>query len=263
MNKLLTVNNVTVKAPNGAELVKNISFDIQRNETVALLGQSGCGKTITSMAILDLLPPGVHMTSGTVMTDGKPVTKEARGSLIGMIMQAPASCFDQVFTIRTQFTDILKSNGKISLCCDSYFCKLINDVELTNPMDILDAYPFQLSGGMLQRLMIAITLALDTPIIIADEPTSDLDLPAQKEILDMLLKFDMTDRGMLMITHDMSVAMKMADRIIVMKDGAIVDSFSIGDINADNRHSYTKSLLSANANLYCNPWGLHIGASHA
>ncbi|MDR0805718.1 MAG: ABC transporter ATP-binding protein [Enterobacteriaceae bacterium] len=263
MENLLQVENLTIATNTGLELVRNVSFTVQKNEIVVLLGQSGSGKTMTSMAILDLLPAGIIKTSGTIRLGGEINRTDICGRIASMVMQAPASCFDPVFTIRTQLTDILKSHGKEALCTDRHFSKMMADVELDNPQEILSAYPFQLSGGMLQRLMIALTLALETPLIIADEPTSDLDLPAQAEILNLLMAIDRRNKGILMITHDMSVALRMADRVLVMNEGTIVDSFDIKDIYATHRHHYTQSLIAANLGLCDNPWHINLGGAHA
>jgi ABC-type dipeptide/oligopeptide/nickel transport system ATPase component len=263
MTELLKVNNLEIKTDTGRPLVKNISFCVNKNEVVVLLGQSGSGKSMTAMAILGLLPTGVSQTNGTIEYEGHSFNSNMRGSEVGMIMQAPASCFDQVFTIRQQFTDILKSNGREQFCNDDYFCKIIKEVELDSPLEILNAYPFQLSGGMLQRLMIALTLSLETSLIIADEPTSDLDLSSQAEILNLLLSIDRKEKGILMITHDLSVATRMADRVIVMNDGELVDSFVLEEINSTNRHAYTKTLINANQGLCNNPWNIAMRGTHA
>jgi nickel transport system ATP-binding protein len=263
MENVLQVNNLTVQVAGGETLVRNVSFSVAKNEVVVLLGQSGSGKTMTSMAVLDLLPSGVERTGGEIRLNGKPFSADMRGSGVSMIMQAPASCFDSVFNLRTQFTDILTSQGKQECCNDDYFCQILADVELDNPLEILDAYSFQLSGGMLQRLMIALTLSLDTPLIIADEPTSDLDLPAQAEILNLLMAIDRRNKGILMITHDISVALRTADRVLVMNGGELVDDFKIGAINSAERHPYTQSLIAANRQLCDNPWNIHLGGAHA
>ncbi len=256
MSCVLHVNNLTIKTISGITLVDDITFNLCRGELVVLLGQSGSGKTMTSMAIQALLPLGVEQTGGNIEVDGKELSSRVRGNDIAMIMQAPASCFDPVFNIKTQMIDIFKSHDKQELCNDEKLESLINSVGLDNAASILKAYPFQLSGGMLQRIMIAITLALDVPIIIADEPTSDLDLPAQAEIIDMFLQLDRKEKAFMVITHDISVAKRMADRVLVMREGKIVDNFLIGDINNGDRHPYTKLLVSANNSLANNKWGL-------
>ncbi len=254
MGCILHVDNVTIKA-NNTVLVDDVTFNLCRGELVVLLGQSGSGKTITSLAVQGLLPNGVTQTDGSITINGKQISKDALGNDIAMIMQAPASCFDPVFDIKTQMIDIFKSHNKLEKYSDDSLRNIIKSVGLDNADSILKAYPFQLSGGMLQRIMIAITLALEVDIIIADEPTSDLDLPAQADIMDTILKIDRANKAFMVITHDISVAKRIADRVLVMTNGKIVDNFNIKDIDSENRHDYTKMLISANNSLVDNMWG--------
>ena len=327
---LLKVENLSLKSYSGAVLVKNLSFEIHKGETLVILGESGSGKTLTSLAILDLLPNSVIKTSGTILVNEVEFNASMRGSQISMIMQAPATCFDQVYSIRTLFADTLKShkkkqnsassafrknkqvcaslqsgqNNNISSASfnntslpnieisntanvpdieisnaaslpdieisnanvpdieisDAYFIKMIEAVELPNPVEILNSFAFQLSGGTLQRLMIALNLALNPSIIIADEATSDIDTVVQNEILKLLSTMNKREKGLLFITHDVRVARKMADRIIVMQNGEKIDEFSVQDLHKENRHAYTKKLLLAHTNLNTNPWGLNFSA---
>jgi len=278
---LLRVENLNLTSLSGKQLVKNVSFEMHKGETLVILGESGSGKTLTSLAIVDLLPSSVIKTSGTIFINDAKFSASMRGSQISMIMQAPASCFDQVYSIRTIFSDTLKSHQKKSAqalagthnshddlglyqnqnkkfeISDAYLIKIIETVELSNPIEILDSFAFQLSGGTLQRLMIALSLALNPQIIIADEATSDIDLVAQNEILKLLSAMD-KEKGLLFITHDMSVAKQMADSIIVMQDGEIIDAFLIQDLHNKNRHAYTKKLLLAHENLNTNAWGINF-----
>lgn len=258
--KLISINNLSAGTKNN-QILYNISFDINEGEIVCLLGQSGSGKTMTALSILNMLPLNVMQTSGSILYNNKPFNENMRGSFISMIMQAPASCFDSVFTIGTQFKDILTSNNK-EYSIDKV-CSTLEKVELKNPHDILNSYPFQLSGGMLQRVMIAIALSLDSKVIIADEPTSDLDITGQKEIIDLILKLKQENKAVLMITHNLAVAKSCADKIAVMEQGRIVDIFNKNELLSENRHKYTKELITANSRLYTNKWNIDLGENYA
>lgn len=258
--KLISINDLSA-GTSKYQILHNISFDIIECEIVCLLGQSGSGKTMTALSILNMLPVNVMQTSGTILYDDKPFNENMRGSFISMIMQSPASCFDSVFTIGAQFKDILISNNKEYSI--ERVCSMIEKVELQNPQDILNSYPFQLSGGMLQRVMIAIALSLDSKVIIADEPTSDLDIAGQKEIIDLILKLKQENKAVLMITHNLAVAKSCADKIAVMEQGRIVDFFNKTELFAEKRHRYTKELISANNWLYENKWDIDLGENNA
>ena len=258
--KLISINKLSAGTKNH-QILHDISFDINECEIVCLLGQSGSGKTMTALSILNMLPVNVMQTSGTILYYDKPFNENMRGSFISMIMQSPASCFDSVFTIGTQFKDILISNNKEYSI--ERVCSMIEKVELQNPQDILNSYPFQLSGGMLQRVMIAIALSLDSKVIIADEPTSDLDIAGQKEIIDLILKLKNENKSILMITHNLAVAKSCADKIAVMEQGRIVDFFNKNELLSENRHKYTKELIAANNRLYTNKWNIDLGENYA
>lgn len=258
--KLISINNLSAGTANH-QILHNISFDINECEIVCLLGQSGSGKTMTALSILNMLPDNVMQTSGTILYNNKPFNENMRGSFISMIMQSPASCFDSVFTIGAQFKDILLSNNKEYSI--EKVCSMIEKVELQNPQDILNSYPFQLSGGMLQRVMIAIALSLDSKVIIADEPTSDLDTAGQKEIIDLILKLKNENKSVLMITHNLAVAKSCADKIAVMEQGRLVDFFNKTELLSEKRHRYTKELIAANNWLYENKWNIDLGENNA
>lgn len=258
--KLISINNLSAGTKKN-QILYNISFDINECEIVCLLGQSGSGKTMTALSILNMLPLNVMQTSGSILYNNKQFNENMRGSFISMIMQAPASCFDNVFTIGAQFKDILLSNNKEYSI--EKVCAALEKVELKNPQDILNSYPFQLSGGMLQRVMIAIALSLESKIIIADEPTSDLDIAGQKEIIDLILKLKKENKSVLMITHNLAVAKSCADKIAVMEQGRIVDIFNTNELLSENRHKYTKELIVANNWLYANKWNIDLGENYA
>lgn len=258
--KLISINDLSA-GTSKYQILHNISFDINEGEIVCLLGQSGSGKTMTALSILNMLPLNVMHTSGTILYNDKPFNENMRGSFISMIMQAPVSCFDSVFTIGAQFKDILLSNSKEYSI--EKVCSALEKVELKNPHDILNSYPFQLSGGMLQRVMIAIALSLESKVIIADEPTSDLDITGQKEIIDLILKLKQENKAVLMITHNLAVAKSCADKIAVMDKGRLVDIFNKNELLSENRHKYTKELIAANNWLYANKWNIDLGENYA
>ncbi len=258
--KLISINNLSAGTKN-YQILHNISFDINACEIVCLLGSSGSGKTMTALSILNMLPLNVTQTFGSILYNNKPFNENICGTFISMIMQAPASCFDSVFTIGTQFKDILISNHKEYSINRVY--TMLEKVELHNPQDILNSYPFQLSGGMLQRVMIAIALSLDSKVIIADEPTSDLDVAGQKEIIDLILKLKKENKSVLMITHNLAVAKSCADKIAVMEHGRLVDIFKKDELLLENRHKYTKELIAANNWLCANKWNIDLGENYA
>lgn len=258
--KLISINNLSAGTENH-QILHNISFDIKSGEIICLLGQSGSGKTMTALSILNMLPLNVIQTSGTILYNNTPFDESMRGSFISMIMQAPASCFDSVFTIGAQFKDILISNNKEY--SENKVCSILEKVELNNPKDILNSYPFQLSGGMLQRVMIAIALSLDSKVIIADEPTSDLDTAGQKEIIELILNLKKENKAVLMITHNLAVAKSCADKIAVMSNGRLVDFFDTHELSDKNRHEYTKKLIYANSMLCSSKWNIDLGEYNA
>lgn len=258
--KLISVENLSAGTKHN-QILYNISFDIYAGEILCLLGQSGSGKTMTASAILNMLPENVAKTSGQILYCEKEFYKGIYGSYISTIMQNPASCFDSVFTIGQQFEDILKANNKEYT--NEKMCKMLEMVSLSNPYNILNSYPHQLSGGMLQRVMIAVALSLESRVVIADEPTSDLDVLGQKEILDLILKLKNKNNAVLMITHNLSVVKHMADRIIVMENGHIVDNFYKDELYNNERHPYTQKLIKANESQYINKWNINFGAYNA
>lgn len=260
MKKILVqVENlhVTYKEKN---ILNNISFNIYAGELLCILGQSGSGKTMTSNALLNMLPVNVLKDNGSILYDGNIFSENIRGKFITTIMQSPSSCFDSVFTMRTQVKDILKANNK--LYNEENVINILEKLSLKNPKEILDSYPFQLSGGMVQKVMIAVSLLLESKVIIADEPTSDLDVSSQKEILDLILKVKKENNAVLLITHNVSVAKYAADRVIVMNNGNIVDECSIDNLEDNNRNEYTKQLIIANNILYNNSWNINIGETY-
>lgn len=249
---MIRVNNLSIYC-GSTKLVDNVSFSVKKGETAVLLGRSGSGKSLTSLALMQLLPKNLHST-GEILYSGQTFSETMRGTVLGMIMQSPAGCFDQAFTIGSLFKDIFKTRRKKN---DSlFFEKILADVGLENPKDILNSYPFQLSGGMLQRIMIGLCLGLRTEFIIADEPTSDIDCLAEQEILSLLQKTKNQAQSLMIITHNIKTACTAADRILFMHKGRLLDDFPAAEVHSPKRHPILKALLSDNAKICENSWGV-------
>ncbi len=255
---LLDVKNLSVhfrSDGNITEAVRNISFYINRGETLALVGESGSGKSVSALSVLQLLPyPTASHPSGEIWFDGKdlmtakePHLRSVRGNKISMIFQEPMSALNPLHTIEKQIGEILEVHrGLRDTEARERTLELLHKVGLPNADRRLGAYPHQLSGGQRQRVMIAMALANEPDLLIADEPTTALDVTVQAQILK-LLKDLQAEFGMaiLMITHDLGIVRKMADRICVMTDGEIVERGDTEEIFTGAQEDYTKHLLEA------------------
>ncbi|BDH47683.1 nickel import ATP-binding protein NikD [Salmonella enterica subsp. enterica serovar Choleraesuis] len=230
-------------------LVNDVSLALNRGRTLALVGSSGSGKSLTCMAALDALPPGVKRTAGSVKIDGKPVSaSDLRGSLVATILQNPRLAFNPLRTMRDHINESCRAlNLTIA---ESAVAQVLDEVGL-EPQRTLSLFPFEMSGGMLQRMMVAIALLCEAPFIIADEPTTDLDTVAQAKTLDLLEQV-MLHRapGLLLVTHDMGVVARLADDVIVMDHGSIVERGEVGQIFHAPRHPVTRRLIAGHLALY-------------
>ncbi|PCH80365.1 MAG: microcin ABC transporter ATP-binding protein [Hyphomicrobiales bacterium] len=235
--------------------VKNISFTIGRGETVALVGESGSGKSVTALSILKLLPyPAAHHPSGKILYNGSDLLdsdetdlRAVRGNDISMIFQEPMTSLNPLQMVEQQLAEILTIHqGMSATNATKRSIELLTDVGIRNPETRLKSYPHQLSGGQRQRVMIAMALANNPDLLIADEPTTALDVTIQAQILQ-LLKQMQKKRGMAMlfITHDLAIVKKFSDRVCVMTDGEIVETGKTADVFANPQHDYTKHLLSS------------------
>ncbi len=257
MENILEVKNLKTvfRTEDGCkEVVKGIDFDIEKGKITCIVGQSGSGKSITAMSIIKMLPKNAVIEDGTVTFQGQDLIKMEpkdirciRGKKIFSIFQNPMNCFNPSLTMGNQIYDLLSSNMEVSKKeFQVEFCKTMESVNLKNPSTILNQYPFQLSGGMIQRMMIAAAIFMEPDIIIADEPTTALDVTTQKEILKQFKiiqkKFNTT---ILMITHDFGVVAEIADEVLVMKDGNIVEKSNVFEIFNNPKHNYTISLIKA------------------
>ncbi|MDD1502522.1 ABC transporter ATP-binding protein [Lysinibacillus sp. CNPSo 3705] len=260
---LLEVNHLKIKfhLKNGkeAKVVDDVSFTIRKGETVALVGESGSGKSITSLSIMRLLPiPPGEMTASTIKLNGKNLldykNKEMsniRGNEISMIFQEPMTSLDPVFTIGNQIIEGIRRHQRISKKeAREKSLQLLKEVGIANAEKIIAEYPHQLSGGMRQRVMIAIAMSNNPQLLIADEPTTALDVTVQAQILKLMIKMKEKHRSaILFITHDMSVVAETADRVLVMYAGQIVEEASVRELFMNPKHPYTAALLKTMPNL--------------
>ncbi len=234
--------------------VDDVSFEIREGETLGLVGESGSGKSVTAFSILQLLPsPGV-ISAGQVMFQGRDLLslpereiRKVRGAGIGLIFQEPMAALNPVMRVGAQIGESLRVHG-LAGKADARVraIELLRAVRITDPERRVDDYPHQLSGGMRQRVMIAVALACRPPLVIADEPTTALDVTVQAQILELLREMkDQLDLSLLLITHDLGVIAETADRVAVMYAGRIVEESAVRDIFRRPLHPYTQGLLAS------------------
>ena len=235
--------------------VNDISFEVKKGEIVALVGESGCGKSVTCMSIAKLLPePPARYSSGEITLHGKSVLtlkkkqlREIRRHKIGYIFQEPSVSLNPVFRVGDQIAEavMLRKDAK-SANVRKEVIELLDQVGIADPEERIRSYPHELSGGMQQRIMIAMALAGKPDILVADEPTTALDVTIQAQILDLLSEIRRTrDMSIILVTHNLGIVSDMADRVVVMYAGNTVESSETEKIMSDPIHPYTKALLSA------------------
>jgi peptide/nickel transport system ATP-binding protein len=256
---LLEVKDFQVELITEAGIVRavdSVSFTIHRGETVTIIGESGSGKSTTAMGLLRLLPDDLAVLSGSVLIDGIDVVADrkaidkVRGKTLALIPQDPMTALSPVHSIGSQLSEAIKIAGAASAkdkdAVKARAIRLLEQVHIPTPEKQLKKYPHQLSGGMLQRVLIAIALASEPQLLVADEPTSALDVTVQGGILDLLLELqEQRGIGILMITHDLGVARLISDRIHVMKDGRFVESGDVQQLVDSPSSEYTQNLLAA------------------
>ena len=254
MNDLLDISGLTVAFGDGVPVVNDISLTLKRGRTLGLVGESGSGKSVTALAIVRLLAPGAKIRAGAIHFQGQDLVpadeaalRNIRGAKISMVFQEPMTSLNPLHRIEQQVGEILEWHGMASReKRRARVLELLREVGLQNAEQRMDAYPHELSGGQRQRVMIAMALANRPDLLIADEPTTALDVTIQAQILT-LLRHLQTKHGMaiLFITHDLGIVRRMADDVAVMRQGRIVETGPTAQIFAAPQHAYTKMLLAA------------------
>ena len=258
MSKLLEIKDLATGFHTESGLVRavdGISFEVEKGKTVGIVGESGCGKTVTAMSIVDLLPkPSGEVLEGSILFNGKelrgaePETMyQVRGEEIGVIFQEPMAALNPVHRIGKQIVEALQLHKELS-ANDALkkAVQLLHDVGIPAPEKRVSEYPHQLSGGMRQRVMIAIALCCEPDLLIADEPTTALDVTVQAQILNLMSKMqDELGMAVLLITHDLGVIAEQCDEVIVMYAGRIVERAPVEELFAKPLHAYTKGLLNS------------------
>lgn len=257
MTHLLEIQNLSVNfhtAGGTVHAVRDVSWHLARGETLAILGESGSGKSVSALTVMGLLDtPPAEVISGTVLFEGRDLLSmpsQARralnGTRIAMIFQDPLSHLNPVYCVGFQITEIMTAHGMSKVDAKERTLKLLERVGIPDATTKIDAYPHQFSGGQRQRLMIAMALALEPDILVADEPTTALDVTIQAQVLSLLKELQAeTGMGLLMITHDLGVVAEMADRVVVMNSGEIVEEGKAADVYRNPKHPYTKKLIAA------------------
>jgi len=254
---ILSIENLSVSIPEGGDrpfAVEGVSLEIQSQEIVCVIGESGSGKSITSFATMGLLPAVLKPTAGKIVFKGQDLLslkekdlRGLRGARIAMIFQEPMTALNPCYTVGNQIGEMFKKHCKISAAeRDKRVLKLLEEVHLPDPERLRGSYPHQLSGGQRQRVMIAMALALDPELLIADEPTTALDVTTQARILSLFKQLK-TDHhaGIMFITHDFGVVAEIADRVVVMQEGQVVEQGTADEILNRPQHPYTRLLISA------------------
>jgi peptide/nickel transport system ATP-binding protein len=251
----LRVTLQTARGP--ADALRSVSFSMQRGDTVGLIGESGCGKSITALALMGLLPDGAAV-GGSIRFDGQELTTlderamcTLRGARIGMIFQEPMTALNPLHTIGRQIAEPLRLHQGLSpAAARAEALRLLERVQLPDASRRLDAYPHQMSGGQRQRVGIAIALACGPDLLIADEPTTALDVTIQREVLDLIAELVAEDdMGLLLISHDLGVMAETVQRMLVMYGGTVVESGPTDEVFRRLAHPYTRGLFAARPRL--------------
>ena len=253
---VLRLEELTASISAGSEmrhLVQGVTLDIEPGEKVGFVGESGSGKSITMLSIMGLLPPNVTVTSGSAVFAGVQLAglaerdyQRIRGSRLAMVYQDPMSALNPVMRVGAQIAEGLRAHGAEGPGVDDTVRRVLGDVGIPDPQRIAKSFPHQLSGGMRQRVMIAMALAMEPELIIFDEPTTALDVTIQAQILTLVRELHAAkNTAIVWVTHDLALVSNLVDRIVVMYGGRIVEQGPVVDVLTSPRHRYTAALLKA------------------
>lgn len=255
---LLTVEGLQLSLREGTRFtpfVEDVSFSVEKGKTVALVGESGCGKSITCLSMLRLLnPEAVQISGGSIQFEGQDLLqlplsqlRHIRGNSIGMVFQDPLSSLNPVFSIGNQLVEAIQNHRSVSYAeAKEKALHMLASVRVSRPELRFTEYPYQLSGGMRQRVMIAMALLGEPKLLIADEPTTALDVTIQAQILSLLIELqEEMNLGILLVTHDLGVVAEFADEVLVMHAGRIVECAPVQALFENPQHAYTKKLLAS------------------
>ena len=259
---LLEVNNLQVsfrKGRNYVQVIDNVQFHVMEGETLGIVGESGCGKSVTSLSVMGLLPKNLsRIDQGEILFNGMDLTKltlddyqKIRGKDMAMIFQEPMTSLNPVFTVGEQLLEVLYEHTHMKKKeATELAIEMLKKVGIPRAEEVMKEYPHQLSGGMRQRIMIAMAMLLNPKLLIADEPTTALDVTIQAQILDLMRHLkEEYQTSIIMITHDLGVVAEVCDRVVVMYAGKIVEEGEVREIFLDPKHPYTKGLLKSIPNL--------------
>ncbi|MBC7385983.1 MAG: ABC transporter ATP-binding protein [Cryobacterium sp.] len=245
--------------------VAGVSFDVYKGKTLGIVGESGCGKSVTSLSIMRLIPnPPGKITGGEILYKGKNLLdfdaaamRKVRGNEISMIFQEPMTSLNPVFTIGNQIIEAIALHQNLSKKeCRNKAIEMLKLVGIPSPETRIDDYPHQLSGGMRQRVMIAMALSCNPQVLIADEPTTALDVTIQAQILELLRELqNRVGMAMILITHDLGVVAEVCDEVVVMYAGKVVEQGSVEEIFKNPKHPYTRGLLNSIPTMKKDPTG--------
>ncbi|MGE7925597.1 ABC transporter ATP-binding protein [Viridibacillus arvi] len=258
MEKILQVKDLRIQFNNGKEKIqpiRGVYFHVNKGETLGIVGESGCGKSVTSLSVMGLLPQKTsEIVSGEILFNDRDLSRlterefrKLRGNEISMIFQEPMTSLNPVFTIGKQLSEPLRQHKKMSKSkIRETIIAVLKQVGLPRAEQIIDEYPHQLSGGMRQRVMISLALLCQPKLMIADEPTTALDVTIQAQILELLKNIKRkNDMSLILITHDLSVVAEMCDRVVVMYAGEVVEEAEVNELFDQPLHPYTQGLIQS------------------
>jgi len=256
MPVLLDVRSLTILAPEAPRpIVDGLSFSIAKGETLAVVGESGAGKSMTGLAVMGLVPPPLRVTSGKILWRGRDLAKlperdlrALRGSEIGLVFQEPTTAINPAIKVGAQIAEVIRVHlGLDRAAARARAIAAMDRVRIADAARRYHAYPHELSGGMLQRVAIAIAIACEPELLIADEPTTALDASVQRGVLELLAEIQAASAmAMLFVTHNLALVAEMADRVLVMRDGREVEQAGVYTLFERPQAEYTRELLAAN-----------------